>query len=608
MKKLLALVLSVSMVFCAIPAFAFAQDDSAVTEPEKNDLSKAVVVLSDNAKSQVYTGEAIVIPDDQITVTMGEGAGAVKLISGTDYEVKYSDNVNAGTAKVAIVGKGTYTGEAKTEFAITPKQFTASDYPEVVIPTQNKDEEKMESVSVSWKGKTLSEGTDYTITGDNSKAGTSEATISFRGNFQGTLTYQYNVVSNDIADAALYFNDLNAKYTYSGSPQTPGIILVADGNKTLVEGTDYYITYLNNVNAGEATIRIIGAGMYAGTVEKKFTIGKASLSDVEVVFEQDAYAATGSAIEARFKVIFNGVVVDEKQYTAEYKDNVNIGRASVVLTAAGNSNFTGTKTANFTIAAKAAADLTVILEKDSYDYTGTAITPAVVVKDGEKVLKADTDYTVTYEDNVYAGTGSVVIGGRGIYSGTKNVSFRIKGKPAIINTDQDSYIKYVPTSKPFLLNAKTTSDAAGFEYFSSNTDVISVDASGLVTITGTGKATVTVKTVGSKAYEPVSKVVTITVKPIKPVFSLSSPQKKQVKVLVTKVEGATKYQIEYGRMGKYYKKTIKHIDSEFSKTYTYINKRTSGKKYFIRVRAIKEMPDGTVVYGNWTTRKSIVSK
>ena len=606
MRKLLALVLSVTMIFCAIPVFA--QEGSQVTEPEKTDISKAVVVLSDNAESQVYTGEAIVLADDQITVTLGGGTDAVTLKNGTDYEVKYSNNVNAGTAEISIIGKGIYGGEVKAEFAITAKQFTASDYPEVIIPTQNKGEEKMENVVVSWKGKTLVEGTDYTVTGDNSKAGTSEATITFKGNFEGTLIYQYNVVSNDIADAALYFNDLNAKYIYSGTAKTPGITLVADGNKTLVEGTDYYITYLNNINAGEATIRVVGMGMYAGTVEKNFTIGKAALSDTEVVFEQDAYAATGSAIEAKFKVTLNGITIDEKQYTAEYKNNVNIGKASVVLTAAANSNFTGTKTADFTIAAKAAADLTVTLEKDTYDYSGTAITPAAVVKDGDQILKEGTDYTVTYADNVYAGTASVIIAGKGIYSGTKTVTFRIKGKPAVINTDQDSYIKYVPTSKPFLLNAKTTSDATGFEYFSSNTDVVAVDASGLVTITGTGKATVTVKTVGSKAYDPVTKVVTVTVKPIKPVFSLSSPKKKQVKVLITKVEGATKYQIEYGRMGKYYKKTIKHIESEFTKTYTYINKRTSGRKYFIRVRAIKEMPDGTVVYGNWTTRKSIASK
>ena len=113
MRKLLALVLSVTMIFCAIPVFA--QEGSQVTEPEKTDISKAVVVLSDNAESQVYTGEAIVLADDQITVTLGGGTDAVTLKNGTDYEVKYSNNVNAGTAEISIIGKGIYGGEVKAE-------------------------------------------------------------------------------------------------------------------------------------------------------------------------------------------------------------------------------------------------------------------------------------------------------------------------------------------------------------------------------------------------------------------------------------------------------------------------------------------------------------
>ena len=113
---------------------------------------------------------------------------------------------------------------------------------------------------------------------------------------------------------------------------------------------------------------------------------------------------------------------------------------------------------------------------------------------------------------------------------------------------------------------------------------------------------------GTKEYEPASKVITVTVRAKTPVFSLSSPVKKQVKVLVTKVEGATNYEISYGRMGKYYKKTIKHIESEFPKTYTYIKNRTSGRNYFIKVRAITKLDDGTTIYGKWSIVKKIKSK
>ena len=61
-------------------------------------------------------------------------------------------------------------------------------------------------------------------------------------------------------------------------------------------------------------------------------------------------------------------------------------------------------------------------------------------------------------------------------------------------------------------------------------------------------------------------------------------------------------------MGKYYKKTIKHIESEFPKTYTYIKNRTSGRNYFIKVRAITKLDDGTTIYGKWSIVKKIKSK
>ena len=113
---------------------------------------------------------------------------------------------------------------------------------------------------------------------------------------------------------------------------------------------------------------------------------------------------------------------------------------------------------------------------------------------------------------------------------------------------------------------------------------------------------------GTKAYDPATKVVTVTVKPLKPTFTLSSPAKKQVKVLINKEPGATKYIVEYGRNGKYYTKTIKHLDNEFTRTYTTLANRTSGKTYYIRVKAVKVMDDGTVVEGNWSARKKIKSK
>jgi hypothetical protein len=58
-------------------------------------------------------------------------------------------------------------------------------------------------------------------------------------------------------------------------------------------------------------------------------------------------------------------------------------------------------------------------------WTGSAITPTVTVKDGSTTLKSGTDYTVAYSNNVNAGDATVTITGKGNYTGTVSVKFKI---------------------------------------------------------------------------------------------------------------------------------------------------------------------------------------
>ena len=82
--------------------------------------------------------------------------------------------------------------------------------------------------------------------------------------------------------------------------------------------------------------------------------------------------------------------------------------------------------AQFTIVpAGAEAKFTVELEYTTVEYDGTAKEPAVTVKDGTTVLTKDVDYTVAYENNVNAGTATVVVTGMNNYSGTKTATFTI---------------------------------------------------------------------------------------------------------------------------------------------------------------------------------------
>lgn len=72
-----------------------------------------------------------------------------------------------------------------------------------------------------------------------------------------------------------------------------------------------------------------------------------------------------------------------------------------------------------------ASDQITIDEIEDQIYTGEEITPEVVVKDGERTLEKDVDYTVAYADNTEVGTATVTITGIGDYAGSVEVTFAI---------------------------------------------------------------------------------------------------------------------------------------------------------------------------------------
>ena len=323
MKKLMALVLSVAMVLCSVPAAIFAADTDTstgtgtgttagtTTDTQKKDLSTAVVELAET--SYTYTGDEI--KPEIKSVKIGD-----EVVPATGYDVTYANNINAAKGtdpqpQVVLTGKGDYAGTAAASFTIGVKAFTSEDKPVIDIPTQNVGTEKLANVTVTWNGKNLAEGVDFDVNGDNRKAGTQSAEVTFKGNFSGSISVDYNVVSKDLSQGSLFLSELNASYIFDGTAKEPGIRIEL-ANKTLVEGTDYVVKYENNINAGTATIRAIGAGSYAGEITKTFTIAKANLKNTEVIFDPDAYTATGSAITPTFTVKLGGYVVPCLLYTS----------------------------------------------------------------------------------------------------------------------------------------------------------------------------------------------------------------------------------------------------------------------------------------------------
>ncbi len=215
-------------------------------------------------------------------------------------------------------------------------------------------------------------------------------------------------------------------YTYDGTAHTPSIT-VKNGDTTLVQDSDYQVVYDNATSAGTVSGMIYGKGVYSAYSKSfTYTIGIVDLSAASVVsLADETYTGTALTPLPVVTCMLNDletILVKDTDYTVSYSDNTNAGTATVTIT--GKGNFSGTKTATFTIKSAQMTSCTIAPIADQA-YTSSAIVPAVTVTDGDKTLVKDTDYSVTAMDNTTVGTATVKVVGCGNYEGVISTTFNI---------------------------------------------------------------------------------------------------------------------------------------------------------------------------------------
>lgn len=99
--------------------------------------------------------------------------------------------------------------------------------------------------------------------------------INGNGKFTWKITIEPGDKNSTDNSAAIDISDLKigklSNQTYTGKALKPSIT-IKDGNKKLVSGTDYTVTYKNNTKPGKATVTITGKGNYTGTKTVTFNI------------------------------------------------------------------------------------------------------------------------------------------------------------------------------------------------------------------------------------------------------------------------------------------------------------------------------------------------
>jgi hypothetical protein len=175
------------------------------------------------------------------------------LDEGTDYNVFYSNNVNAGKGTVKITGKGDYTGSAKATFTISPASISGASISGVKDKVYT-GKNITQAINVKVGSKKLKSGTDYSESYANNKnVGTATLTIKGKGNYTGTATANFKILpkATGISNIVPGKKSFTAEWKKQAN-QTNGYIIQYSTDKNFKK--DVKNKKITNANTTKATI------------------------------------------------------------------------------------------------------------------------------------------------------------------------------------------------------------------------------------------------------------------------------------------------------------------------------------------------------------------
>lgn len=141
--------------------------------------------------SYTYKGE-----DITPKLTIKEGSYTLK--ANEDYSVVYANNLNVGTAVVTVKGLGEYSGEKNFTFSITAADIGSP----WVVDDLGEVKYTGKPITISFElksqvtGEKMVENVDYTVSyANNTNVGTATITVTGKGNYKGTTTKTFKIVS-----------------------------------------------------------------------------------------------------------------------------------------------------------------------------------------------------------------------------------------------------------------------------------------------------------------------------------------------------------------------------------------------------------------------------
>ena len=308
-------------------------------------------------------------------------------------------------------------------------------YGEAIAPeTQNGTGE----VSYTYTGR---DGTDYA---ESAAAPTNVGSYTVTATFAETDTHKPHTAKADfsITPKSLAKEDFAlspSEFTYNGSEQKPAV-LAAEGRK-MAEDTDYTVKYPDaSTIAGSYKVTVNGKGNYTGSVEYSYTIKKAagsgSVTMADYTYGDKAPAPVPtSATNGIGKVSYTYTGREGTEYKSQERPTV-VGKYTVTAVFAATENAGEcSASADFEVKAKGIVAGDFTMDKTEFTYDGNQQQPKV----NAAGLNAESDYTVSYPKSEEAGTYKVTVTGKGNYTGTVELSYKIN--PAVYELPKGAEIK-----------------------------------------------------------------------------------------------------------------------------------------------------------------------
>ncbi|MBO4905861.1 MAG: hypothetical protein J5486_02350 [Bacteroidaceae bacterium] len=458
-----------------------------------------LTVTAPTARELTYTGLAQTL----INAATLQGAGNIE-----ECQIQYSlDDTTWNTALPEGTNAGSYTvffkavadanhNPVAAEFINVPIYKAA--LTNVLLQATNLvyNQQEQSPVITGVKAGQLDVPADaYIVSGNKATTvGNYELTVTPKDdaqNYDGTAKAAYSIVA---ADAQIFTISAIADQTYTGSPLKPAVV-VKDGETTLVENTDYTLTYDNNLNVGTATVTATGIGNYTGTQTKEFAITKADMvitvptAKTGLVYTTQPQAlATAGSVEGG-EMLYS---LDNQTWTATVPTGTEAKEYTVYYKIEADANHKAVEAQNFKVTIEQATLTAVQLAETNFIYNQQEQTALISYVNAGTIAVAAESYDVTGNTKKNVGLYTVTVTGKGNFKGQVTAQFSIVAANAQLfelTLGQTEYI-YDGTAKTPSVTVKD-----GSAVLVENTDYTLAytgnTAAGTATVTATGKGNYT---------------------------------------------------------------------------------------------------------------------